>query len=329
MYVFRWGRVVFPGAVAWAAEGHALRKAGVRTPILVLGHSYSSDAAAAVANDLTLTCHSEALGAALSQEAQVQGKTALVHLKVDTGLHRFGVSLEEATRLAEALRGLPRLTVEGLSTHMANADEGDDSFSVEQAAVFDEALRRMPWVPFRHVANSATAFRRSELRYSGVRCGLSLYGVTPQNTLIPGLTPVLSLRARVARISQIEEGDGVSYGLAWRAGRRSVLALVPVGYADGWPRALSGRVAVLIGGTWWPAVGRIAMDQFIVDVTGGPEMAEGDVVTLIGDDGGERLGAGDVADLCGSIPWEIMAGLGQRLPRVFHRRGYVEDVFCD
>lgn len=314
-------------AVAWVSEGVALRRLGVRCPVLVLGHSYPSDAPAAVANDLTLTCHSAALGTAVSREAWAAGKTARVHIKVDTGLHRFGVDIDEAVGLAEHLRRFPGLDVEGLSTHMANADEEDDSFAERQDAVYREAVARLPWIRFRHVANSATALRRPALRYDGVRCGISLYGVAPPNTPAAGLRPILSLRARVARVLSVPDGEGVSYGHAWRAAGDRTVALVPVGYADGWRRALSGRCAVLIDGARYPGVGRIAMDQFLVDVTGAPRVREGDIVTLIGQDGERFVTAEEVARQAGTISWEILAGLQARLPRVFHRDGVVERIF--
>jgi len=314
-------------AVAWVGEGVALRQAGVRCPVLVLGHAYPSDAAAAVANDLTLTCHSAAVGTELSREAWAAGRTARVHIKVDTGLHRFGVDLEEAVGLAEHLRRFPGLEVEGLSTHMANADEEDDSFSDVQDALYREALRRLPWITFRHVANSATALRRPALRYDGVRCGLSLYGVAPPNTPAQGLRPVLSLRARVARVTTVPDGEGASYGLTWRAAGARTLALVPVGYADGWRRSLSGRFTVLVGGRRYPGVGRVAMDQFLVDVSAAALVREGDVVTLIGMDGGDGIGVDEIAGQAGTISWEILAGLQARLPRVFHREGAVQVIF--
>ena len=183
---------------------------------------------------------------------------------MDTGLHRFGVTLEEAVALAEALRELPHLAVEGLTTHMANADEADDSFAESQHELFAEAVARLPWIPYRHTANSATALRRNAFRYNGVRTGLALHGVLPPNSPGPALSPVLSLRARLARVSNVAPGEGVSYGLTWRAERPSRVGLVPVGYADGWRRGLGNVGEVLLGGERCPMVGRVCMDQFLV-----------------------------------------------------------------
>lgn len=313
-------------AVVWPHEGYMLRQAGVTLPILVLGHAFPADATRAVRSGLTLTCHSMELGQALSQAALTAGVVAKVHVKVDTGLHRFGLVLDEAVALAEDLRRLPALEVEGLTTHMANADEADDSFAEEQHRVFRIAAERLPWIPYRHTANSATALRRTELRYSGVRVGLALHGVLPENTHGPALTPVLSLRARVGRVADVAPGEGVSYGLTWRAERSSKVALIPVGYADGWRRGLGNEGHVRVHGQRCPMVGRVCMDQFLVDVTDVPGVVEGDIATLIGRDGQDAISASDVAAEAGTISWDVLASLQPRLPRFYHRHGAVEAI---
>ncbi|MCK9518326.1 MAG: alanine racemase [Dehalococcoidia bacterium] len=313
-------------ATVWVPEAVALRRLGVRKPILVLGHAFPAEAVAAITHDITLTVHSLDLGRALSEAATARGRVANVHIHIDSGLHRDGVSLGEGVALAEALRQLPGIRVEGLSTHMANADEPDDSFSTTQGDVFAEAAKRLPWVPYRHTANSATALRRQELRYEGVRIGLAMHGIVPPNTPGPGVQPILSLKARVARVVDVAVGEGVSYGLTWRATRQSRVALVPVGYADGWPRHLSNAGEVLIGGRRCPMVGRVCMDQFLADVTDVPGVREGDEIVLLGEQGDERISADQVAEHAGTISWDILASLQARLPRIFHRGGAVELV---
>ena len=315
-------------AVVWMAEALALRGFGVTLPVLVLGHAFPGDAAAAVPHDITMTLHSRELGDRLNWEAQRLGKVAKVHVKVDTGLHRFGLAIDEAIALAEYLRTLPAIEVEGLTTHMANADEADDSFAERQHALFAEAARRLPWIPYHHTANSATALRRPGLRYQGVRIGLALYGILPSNTPAPpgGLQPVMSLKARLARVSEVPAGEGVSYGLTWRATEASRVGLVPVGYADGWRRAIGSRGCVLIRGVRCPIVGRIAMDQFMVDVTHIPDAAEGEEAVLLGAQRNDRITADDVAKWEDTISWEVLAGMQARLPRIFHRGGMVERI---
>jgi len=313
-------------AVVWPHEGYMLRQAGVTRPVLVLGHAFPADATPAVRSGLTLTCHSLDLGKALSEAASWAGTTARVHVKVDTGLHRFGLAVDDAVALAEALRRLPNVQVEGLTTHMANADEADDSFAEHQHEVFRQAAARLPWIPYLHTANSATALRRDELRYSGVRVGLALHGELPAYTPVVGVVPILSLRARVARVSDVPAGEGVSYGLTWRAPRDSRVALIPVGYGDGWRRGLGNAGEVLIHGRRCPMVGRVCMDQFLVDVSGIPGVAEGDVATLIGADGPDRITATEVAERAGTIAWDVLASLQARLPRLYHRDGAVEAI---
>ncbi len=313
-------------AVVWTAEAVALRSLGVTLPILALGHSFPMDAVALVFNDITQVVHSIELGEALSRAAVAQGKAARVHIKIDTGLHRFGLALEDAVTLAEQLRALPSLEVEGLTTHMANADEADDSFGERQDGLFAEAAHRLPWIPYRHTANSATALRRPAFRYDGVRIGLALHGVLPPNTPVPlgGLRPTLSLKARIARVSDIPAGDGVSYGLAWRARQAARVALIPVGYADGWRRSLGNKGSVLVRGQRCPIVGRVAMDQFLIDVTNSGDVAEGEDAVLLGSQGDGAITVEEIAALEDTITWEVLAGLQARLPRIYHRRGVVE-----
>lgn len=313
-------------AVVWVAEALALRELGVRRPILVLGHAHPADAAKAVSHDITLTLDNLDLARALAVAAQARGVEARVHVLVDSGLHRDGVTLDEAVALAEAARHLPGLVVEGLSTHMANADDADDSFSDDQHALFAEAARRLPWIAYRHTANSATALRRPEMRYSGVRLGLALHGVVPENTPHPDVQPVLSLKARLARVTDVAPGEGVSYGLTWRAARPSRAGLVPVGYADGWRRSLGNRGEVLVGGRRCAMVGRVCMDQFVCDVTDVPGATVGDEVVLLGCQGRERLTAAEVARAADTIPWDVLASLQARLPRLFVRDGVVQRV---
>jgi alanine racemase len=310
-------------AVVWVDEAVALRGLGVRLPIIVLGHSFPEDAAIAVQHDITVTVETVAQGMALSRAAAERGARATVHLHIDTGLHRDGLTPEEGIALAEALRRLPALQVEGLSTHMANADEADDSFSKRQQALFAATAERLSWVPYRHTANSATALRHPEARFQGVRVGLALHGIQPENTPAAGLRPILSVRARVARLVDVAAGEGASYGLTWRAAERSRLALIPVGYADGWRRSLGNNGSVLIGGRRCRMVGRVCMDQFLADVTGLPDVAVGDEAVLLGSQGCETITAEEVARLTGTIPWETFAALQARLPRIYHRDGVV------
>ena len=312
-------------AVVFLPEALALREAGVTRPVLVLGHSFPEDAEAAVTHDITLTVDTEVQAEAVSAAALRAGKAPVpVHIKVDSGMHRFGLTPTEVVALADRVRGLEGVTLEAIWTHLANADHEDDSFTIEQDAVVEEAIRLVGPVPMRHIANTATTIRHPEFRYDAVRTGLGLYGALPNHTPNPGVRPVLSIKARLARVFDVAPGEGVSYGLTWRAQRLSRVALVPVGYADGYHRALSNRGHVLAGGRRCPIVGLVCMDQFLIDVTDVPGAAAGDEAVLIGDQGGETISAADVAATIDTISYEVLTGLNRRLPRLGHRNGVLE-----
>ena len=312
-------------AVVFLPEAITLREAGVTRPVLVLGHSFAEDAEAAVTHDITLTVDTEAQAEAVSAAALRAGKAPVpVHIKVDSGMHRFGLTPTEVTALVNHVRDLEGVTLEAIWTHLANADHEDDSFTIQQDAVVTETIRLVGPVPMRHIANTATTIRHPEFRYDAVRTGLGLYGALPNHTPNPGVRPVLSIKARLARVFDVAPGEGVSYGLTWRAQRPSRVALVPVGYADGYHRALSNRGHVLAGGRRCPIVGLVCMDQFLIDVTDVPGAAAGDEAVLIGEQGGESISAADVAATIDTISYEVLTGLNRRLPRLGHRNGVVE-----
>ena len=312
-------------AVVFLPEAITLREAGVTRPVLVLGHSFAEDAEAAVTHDITLTVDTEAQAEAVSAAALRAGKAPVpVHIKVDSGMHRFGLTPTEVTTLVNHVRDLEGVTLEAIWTHLANADHEDDSFTIEQDAVVTETIRLVGPVPMRHIANTATTIRHPEFRYDAVRTGLGLYGALPNHTPNPGVRPVLSIKARLARVFDVAPGEGVSYGLTWRAQRPSRVALVPVGYADGYHRALSNRGHVLAGGRRCPIVGLVCMDQFLIDVTDVPGAAAGDEAVLIGEQGGDSISAADVAAAIDTISYEVLTGLNRRLPRLGHRNGVVE-----
>ena len=311
--------------VIFMPEALDLRATGVTRPVVVLGHSFPEDAEAAVANDITLTVDTNAQAEAVSEAALSAGKVPVpVHIKVDSGMHRFGLMPAEVAALASHVRGLGGVTLEALWTHLAMADHEDDSFTAQQDAVVAEAVRLVGDVPMRHIANTATTIRHPEFRYEGVRTGIGIYGGLPDHTPNPGLQPVLSMKARLARAFDVAPGEGVSYGLTWRAERQSRIALIAVGYADGYNRGLSNRGQVLVRGQRCPVVGRVCMDNFLVDVTDVPGATAGDETVLIGEQGGETISAREVAAAIDTINYEVLAGLNRRLPRLGHRQGIVK-----
>jgi alanine racemase len=311
--------------VASLEEGEELRRAGITAPVLVLSSSAPAQAERLVRNDLRVTIGTLELGEALSRAATAAGREALVHVKVETGMQRFGVPPEEARRLAEALRELPGVVVEGLSSHFAGSDEPDKTFTREQYERFLECAGDLDWIPIHHISNTAGLLDLPELRMGLVRCGLGVYGYYPSASVSRevAIAPVLSLRSRVARVATVEEGAGVGYGLAWRAQRHSHIALVLAGYGDGIRRALSNRGVALVRGRRAGFAGRVAMDMLALDVTDIPDVAQDDEVTLLGWQGDECVDADEVATLCDTISYEVISGLMERVPRLYTRGGRI------
>ena len=310
-------------AVICVDEGEQLRRGGVTAPILVMGHSPTSDARRIVQLELTPTVASVEMGHALAHEAEEAGVRQPLHLKVDTGLNRYGLTPEETVPLAETLREMPALEVEGIFTHFASADEGDKRFTLDQYTVFRAVVEKLPWIPVRHVSNTATLLDRPEMSLDMVRPGVGLYGLYPSQYVSRSLNlrPVLSLKSRIARLTAVAPGDSVSYGRTWRANRPSVIALVMCGYGDGLPRVLSNRGSLLVRGRRVPIVGRVCMDMCMADVTDVPDAAEGDEVVIVGRQEEASISAGELADLCGTISYEILCGISARVPRLYFRSG--------
>jgi len=311
--------------VASLEEGLELRRAGIRAPVVVLGSSSPAQAGRLVANDIRVTLGSLELGRALSRAASAAGLTARVHVKVETGMNRFGVAPDEAVRLAEALRDLPGVEVEGVSTHFAASDEEDKGPTLQQYERFRACAERLDWVPLHHVSNTAALLDLPDMSLGLVRCGLGVYGYYPSEAVsrdVP-LQPVMSFRSRVARVATVAPGEGVGYGLTWRAERPSRIALVLAGYGDGVRRSLSNRGVALVRGCRAPFAGRVAMDMVMLDVTHIPDVRVDDEVTLLGRQGQECIDADEVARLAGTINYEIVTGLMERVTRLFIRGGRV------
>ena len=315
-------------AVICVDEGEQLRRVGIRAPILVMGHTPVSEAKRIVDLRLTPTINCREMGLALATQAEVAGIVQPVHIKVDTGLNRYGLPPQEAVALAEALRAMAPLEVEGIFTHFANADDGDKSFTQEQFRAFIAAADQLPWIPIRHVSNTATLLDCPEMSLGMVRPGVGIYGLypSPQVSHSLELRPMLSLKSRLVRLALLSPGDSVSYGRTWRANRPSLIGLVMCGYGDGLPRVLSNRGSLLVQGQRAPIVGRVCMDMCMVDVTDIPGVAEGDEVVIIGSQGDSHISAGELGEMCGTISYEILCGISQRVPRLYLRGGDLAGV---
>lgn len=309
--------------VARADEGLALRRAGVKAPVWVLGWISPDAAPACVEARLTPTVNS--LDQAEALAAANHGPPLPVHVKVDTGMSRYGLLPDEVLPFVRALSRFPQLRFEGLWTHFARADEADPTPTHTQLAVFRavrQALVEAGYPPaLCHVAASAATLRpefAGDL-FDAVRVGIALYGLYPGDEVAwpVSLTPVMSWKARVARVRTLPAGTPVSYGGTFITPRPMRVALIPVGYGDGYPRALSSRGAVLIRGQRCPILGRVCMDSFVVDVDHLEDVREGDEVVLLGRQGQERITADELARQLNTINYEIVTRIMARVPRVY------------
>jgi alanine racemase len=311
-------------AVALIQEGAELRRAGIDAPILVLGRSFPEQAAACLAWRLEAATDSLENARAFSEAAQAAGTKALLHLKVDSGMARLGLPPGEAPAVAEAIARLPGVELRGMFTHFAAADEADPAFARSQLAIFldcVEATRKRGVEPsLVHAANSAAALALPEARLDMARVGIALYGIKPDidfDSPVP-LSPAMRLKARVTALRRVPAGATVGYGRSWTARRDSLVATIPAGYADGYPRALSSRGLVVHRGRRLPIAGRVCMDMFMVDATEAPEIAVGDEVLLFG---GPDYPVEDYAAAFGSIGYEATCLVGKRVPRVYAAAG--------
>jgi len=280
-------------------------------------------AARVVDADITATLYSEAFAVALSRAAASQQRPAVFHLKVDTGMNRIGVRAEDAADFVVSLRGLPGISMEGVFTHFATADvPGDWEFErqLERFNATVEEFRRRGIDPgIVHAANSAATILHPETHFDMVRCGIALYGLHPDPSTHGRirLEPAMSVKSRVTRVARLGMGEGVSYGMTWHAAAPTTVATLPIGYADGIRRSLSNTMQVLLGGVPCRQVGRVCMDQLMVEIPRGVEVAVGDEAVLIGRQGGAELTLEAMAEMAGTIDYEIACGLGVRLARVY------------
>ena len=319
-------------AVACVDEGVELRLAGILAPVLVMGYVPPEEAASAVEHRLAVALHGIQTAKALQQAAstqQIGDRMVPVHIKVDTGLGRYGCAPTDVVTLAQQVSSLSHLRLEGLMTHFAEADALDLAFTEQQLGVFNRVISDCAedGINFEiiHAANSAAAIGLPEARFDMVRAGIVLSGHLPAEHLRSKvkLEPVLSVTSVVARVFQVCVGDTVGYGRTWVASQDSLVGLVPIGYADGYVRALSNRAHVLVRGHKCPVIGRVSMDQIVIDLSSVGQVREGEEVVLIGRQGDESVTADDLAKWAGTIPYEIICGLAPRLPRAYIRDGQV------
>ena len=334
---------VFGYAVATIDEGIILRRHGINKTILILGVTHESRYEDLLRYDIRTAMFQYEKAKKLSDLALKQGKKAVVHLALDTGMSRIGMKADrEHAKEAAAIAALEGIEVEGLFTHFARADETDKSAYEEQYRRYKEFLGYLKElgvkIPIRHCSNSAGIVESLESNHMDmVRAGIAIYGMYPSDEVdhnSVNLTPAMEIKSCITYIKEIEAGTAVSYGGTFVADHTMKVATIPVGYGDGYVRSLSGKGDVLIHGKRAAILGRICMDQFMVDVTDIPDVQEDDEVTLLGSDGAECITMEELAEKSGGFHYEMICDIGKRIPRVYLKDGkvvgtkdYFDDVF--
>lgn len=307
-----------------------LREAGMRKGILVLGYTFPYAYERMISEEISVTVFREDMLEQLSQAAERAGKKARVHIKVDTGMGRIGITPDEQGILfCKKVCQYPMLATEGIFTHFARADETDKSVALQQYELFDRFVQMAEEqggcnFVIRHCANSAAILELPAVHKDAVRAGIAMYGLWPSaETDINkcGLKPALSWYSRIVYLKTVQAGQSISYGGLFTADREMKVATVPIGYGDGYPRMLTGKGYVLVNGRKAPILGRICMDQFMIDVTDIDAVAEGDVVTVLGTDGELCITAEEIGALCGRFNYELVCDISKRVPRVYVKDG--------
>ncbi len=326
---------VFGMAAATAEETLILRECGIKKPVLVLGYVFPYAYEELIKNEVRMTVFRKDMIEEINECAGRTGKKAIVHIKVDTAMSRIGVKPDESglSFVRECL-SMKNITVEGVFTHFAKADEKDKKAVRTQLSAFQSFLDLSDEetgydFPIRHCSNSAGIVELKDANMDMVRAGITLYGLWPSEEVsrdIISLKPVLSLKSHIVYVKEISKGTCVSYGGTFQAKDDMRIATIPVGYGDGYPRSLSNKGSVLIQGKRAAVLGRVCMDQFMVDVTDIPAAKEGDEVTLIGRDGEAIITMEELGALSGRFNYELACDLGKRIPRVFYRKGKIMDT---
>ena len=321
----------FAYGVATVEEGVQLRESSITKPILVLSYAFPELFETAIENSIDLTVFQLDTAKQLSDTALRLGKKAGIHIKVDTGMHRIGfIPCDESLEEIRQIAALPGIEIKGAFSHLACADFADKSFANEQKAKFDSFISLVENagvnIPIKHIYNSAATMDFDGGCLDMVRCGIVTYGLDPSDEVkfenLP-TTPVMQIKSHIAYIKKVSSGDTVGYGAAFMAKRETLVATIPCGYGDCYPRLLTNKGRVLIKGHSAPVIGRVCMDQFMVDVTDIPDVMQGDEVTIVGVDGGERLTVEELAKTAGSFNYEYVCDITKRVPRVYLKGGEI------
>lgn len=326
---------MFGYAAATYEEAHVLREAGVKKPILILGYTFPYCYEELIREEIRPAVYRRDTVEELAAAAAKVGKKAKVHIKVDTGMGRIGITPdEEGLEFVRFLIEHPELEVEGIFTHFAKSDEADKTSANHQLELFQNFIDKIQkelgiTIPVKHCSNSAAILEMPQANMDMVRAGITTYGLYPSEEVSKDIVPLraaMSLYSHIVYCKMIHAGQSVSYGGLFTAQKDTRVATIPVGYGDGYPRSLSGRGYVLIHGKRAPILGRVCMDQFMVDISEIPEAMDGDKVTLLGMDGTERITAEELGELSGRFNYEFVCDLGKRIPRVYIQHGEITEV---
>lgn len=326
-------------AVATIDEALNLRRHNILKPIYILGFIYENRVEDAILNDVRMTVFSYEMAQNISDIASKLGRKAYIHIKVDTGMSRIGFMADEnAANTVKMIANLENIEIEGIFTHFVASDSADKTIASKQLKKFTDFVKMINDkgvdIKFVHCSNSAGIIDMPEANMTEVRAGIALYGMYPSeevNKEAVALKPALELKSHVVFVKTVPTGTGISYGSTYVTDKETKVATIPVGYGDGYPRNLSNKGYVIIAGKKCPILGRVCMDQFMVDVTG-MDVSEGAVATLVGNDGEECITVEELAELAGTFNYEFVCDLGKRIPRVYYRDGKVvctKDYFID
>lgn len=322
-------------AVATLDEAILIKDACLKKPVLVLGCIFPDQWDVMIRNEIRMTVYSYEMAKEVSELAEAMGCNVYVHIKLDTGMARLGfqITKENADEIARISK-LPNLVMEGMFTHFAKSDEEDKTSANHQLTLFQNFIDRIQTelglaIPVKHCSNSAAILEMPQANMDMVRAGITTYGLYPSEEVSKDIVPLraaMSLYSHIVYCKTIHAGQSVSYGGLFTAQKDTRVATIPVGYGDGYPRSLSGKGYVLIHGKKAPILGRVCMDQFMVDISEIPEAMDGDKVTLLGTDGTERITAEELGELSGRFNYEFVCDLGKRIPRVYIQHGEITEV---
>lgn len=326
-------------AVATIDEALNLRRHNIKKPIYILGFIYEKRIEDAILNDVRMTVFQYEMAKAISDVAVGIGKIAKIHIKIDTGMSRIGFGIcDENIEVIKSISKLPNVEIEGIFTHFVSSDSADKTKANSQLESFEAFVQSLKDndvdIKLVHCSNSAGIIDMPLANKTEVRAGIALYGLYPSDEVnrdAVKLYPAMELKSHIIYVKNVPAGTGISYGGTFVTDRETKVATIPVGYGDGYPRNLSNKGYVLINGRKCPILGRVCMDQFMVDVTG-MDVKEGDVVTLVGRDGDERISVEELAELAETFNYEFVCNIGKRIPRVYYQDGKVicmKDYFID